>query len=84
VTSGFRAANRRYIEFFAEHYAQDYPEPEAIMDAALSKAKIVEIPVIMHERKEGKSSIDALGSLYYMIKVSVAILMHRFIAPRKG
>jgi glycosyltransferase involved in cell wall biosynthesis len=84
VTSGYRAVNRRYIEFFAEHYAQDYPEPEAIMDAALNKAKILEIPVVMHERKEGKSSINALGSLYYMIKVSVAIFMHRATATRKG
>jgi hypothetical protein len=81
VTSGFRAVNRRYIEFFAEHYAQDYPEPEAIVDAALNKARILEIPVVMHERQGGKSSINAWESLYYMIKVSLAIFMHRLIAP---
>lgn len=84
VTSGFRAVNRKYIEFFANSYAQDYPEPESIMDAALNKAKIMEIPVIMHERKDGKSSIHSLKPLYYMLKVSMAILLHRFIASKRG
>jgi hypothetical protein len=84
VTSGYRAVNSRYIEFFANHYTQDYPEPEAIMDAALKKAKILEVPVVMHERQEGKSSISALKSLHYMIKVSLAILLHRIIVSRKG
>ena len=79
VTSGYRAVNRKYIKLFAVHYAQDYPEPEAIMDAALHKAIIIEVPVVMREREEGKSSIDPIKSIYYMIKVSLAILFHRFI-----
>lgn len=82
VTSGYRAVNRQFIEMFAERYAQDYPEPESIIDAVLSGAKVMEIPVIMHERKEGKSTINALKPLYYMIKVSIYILLHRFITPR--
>jgi len=84
VTSGYRAVNKKYIEHFAKHYAQDFPEPESIVEAALNKAKIVEVPVIMHERKEGKSSIGALKSIYYMIKVSLSILLHRIITPYKG
>jgi glycosyltransferase involved in cell wall biosynthesis len=84
VTSGYRAVNKKYIEYFAKHYAQDFPEPESIVDAARNKAKIVEVPVIMHERKEGKSSIGALKSTYYMIKVSLSILLHRIITPYKG
>jgi len=83
VTSGYRAVNRKYIELFAFHYAQDYPEPEAIMDAALHKARIMEVPVIMREREEGKSSISPIKSIYYMIKVSLAILFHRLIAIKK-
>jgi hypothetical protein len=82
VTSGYRAVNRKYIKLFAVHYAQDYPEPEAIMDAALHKARIMEVPVIMHERKEGKSSISPVKSIYYMIKVSLAILLHRLITSK--
>jgi glycosyltransferase involved in cell wall biosynthesis len=81
VTSGYRAVNRRCMELFTNHYAQDYPEPESIVDAARVKAKIIEVPVIMHERKEGKSSISSVKSLYYMIKVSLSILLHRAITP---
>ena len=82
VTSGYRAVNRKFIELFAVHYAQDYPEPEAIMDAALKKARILEVPVIMHEREEGKSSISPIKSIYYMIKVSLAILLHRLVTSK--
>jgi glycosyltransferase involved in cell wall biosynthesis len=83
VTSGYRAVNKKYIEYFAKHYAQDFPEPESIVGAARNKAKIIEVPVIMHERKEGKSSIGALKSVYYMVKVSLSILLHRVITPYK-
>lgn len=30
-TSGFRAVNKRLINYFSENYAQDYPEPESIV-----------------------------------------------------
>ncbi len=75
VTSGMRAANRKTIAYFAEHYAQDYPEPEAILSAWLHGARVVEIPVRMRERQRGKSSIDPLRSVYYMIKVTLALLL---------
>ena len=51
VTSGMRAVNRRFIEEYAAHYAQDYPEPEALLYAGLKGAKIREVPVQMRERK---------------------------------
>ena len=75
VTSGFRAVNREYIEYYAENYPTDYPEPEAIVEAALRGAKILEMPVIMRERENGVSSINFRRSVYYMIKVSSAILV---------
>jgi len=83
VTSGYRAVNRDYIKIFASHYAQDYPEPESILYAALRKARIREVPVKMHERMEGTSSINSLKPLYYMIKVSLSILLYRFVMARK-
>ena len=83
VTSGFRAADRKAIELFVNDYAQDYPEPEAIVACALSGLKIVEIPVVMKERCGGVSSISKFKSIYYMIKVSIAILLKRtFIRKR--
>lgn len=75
VTSGYRAVNRKYIEIFSKEYAQDYPEPEALVAAAKTGARIVEVPVIMRERQGGVSSISSIKSMYYMIKVSLAILI---------
>lgn len=84
TTSGFRAVSKSLIKFFSENYAQDYPEPEAIIAAVLNGFEIDEIPVIMHERQGGESSINALESIYYMIKVSLAIVIYRLgILKRK-
>lgn len=80
VTSGMRAVNRKMIEEYAHNYAQDYPEPEAILTAGLMKARIQEVPVRMHERQGGTSSINAIRSVYYMIKVSIALVMTRITA----
>lgn len=77
VTSGFRVVNRKYIEFFSKEYADDYPEPEAIVAVTLRGGKVVEAPVVMREREGGTSSISAIKSIYYMIKVSLAILLYR-------
>lgn len=77
VTSGFRAVNREFIRIYAENYPDDYPEPEAIVTAVLYGGRIKEIPVIMKERISGKSSIDLRKSIYYMIKVSLAIFICR-------
>mgnify|MGYP004495334513 CR=1 FL=1 len=79
VTSGFRAVNREFIKFFSKEYADDYPEPEAIVSASLMGARISEVPVIMRERVGGVSSISPIKSVYYMIKVSLSILLYRLI-----
>ena len=77
VTSGMRAVNRRFIREYSEHYAQDYPEPEALLYAGLNGARISEVPVQMREREGGESSIGILSAVYYMIKVSLALLIGR-------
>mgnify|MGYP004607340285 CR=1 FL=1 len=77
VTSGFRVVNRKFIEIYAENYPNDYPEPEAIVAAIMHRGKIKEIPVIMHERISGNSSINLKRSIYYMIKVTLAIFVCR-------
>ena len=74
VTSGFRAAGKRAIETFALDYAQDYPEPESIVLCAKKKMNIKEVPVIMKERQGGVSSISPIKSIYYMLKVTLAIV----------
>ena len=82
VTSGMRAVNRRFIAEYADHYPQDYPEPEAILYAGLRGGRVAEVPVKMRERERGKSSISPLASVYYMIKVSLALLMGRISCGR--
>ena len=77
VTSGFRAVNRKGISLFSKEYAQDYPEPEALAVAALKGLKIKEVPVEMKEREGGISSISGVKSIYYMIKVSIALAITR-------
>ena len=74
-TSGFRAYNRKMIRIFADYYPQDFPEPEAIMVARRYGAKVQEVPVEMRKRGYGFSSIRYLRTLYYMIKVTFAILL---------
>lgn len=77
VTSGFRAVNKKFIEIYAHDYADDFPEPEAIIAAKMYGGKITEVPVIMKERLGGSSSIKSFKSAFYMIKVSLSILLYR-------
>ena len=74
-TSGFRAFNKKMIKVFAKYYPQDFPEPEAIVVARRYRARVGEVPVQMRKRIYGNSSIRYLKTLYYMIKVTVAILL---------
>lgn len=74
-TSGFRASNRRAIEFCAENYPHDYPEPEAVVILHRAGLRVCEIPVTMNPRYGGQSSITPLKSGYYMVKVIMAILI---------
>lgn len=78
VTSGFRAVNRKGIELFSQRYAQDYPEPEALIVSALYGLRTKEVPVVMKERAAGRSSISGFKNIYYMVKVSMAILVAKF------
>jgi glycosyltransferase involved in cell wall biosynthesis len=73
-TSGFRLFDRAAIEIAASNYPDEYPEPESLVSFSKSGLKIMEVPVIMGPRLGGKSSIRHFGSLYYCIKVSLAML----------
>ncbi len=77
ITSGYRVVNRRFIEIYANDYPADYPEPEAMIIAAVHGGIIKEYPVIMRERENGTSSITFKKSVYYMIKVTLAMLVRR-------
>ena len=72
-TSGFRLYNRRAIALFARDYPHDYPEVEAILLLHHHRLHMKEVPVRMFERGGGVSSIRSGKSVYYMLKVLLAI-----------
>ncbi|MFZ0044046.1 MAG: glycosyltransferase family 2 protein [Solirubrobacteraceae bacterium] len=74
-TSGFRLYNRRAMSLFAFDYPHDYPEVEAILMLHEHRLRMTEVPVRMQLRGSGRSSITKPRSLYYMIKVSLALLV---------
>ncbi|HOV90432.1 MAG TPA: glycosyltransferase family 2 protein [Syntrophorhabdaceae bacterium] len=78
TTSGFRAINKKVMDFFAHEYPQDYPEPESLVFIHKKNFKVREIPTKMSSRMYGKSSITPLLSMYYMIKVMLAMFIDLF------
>jgi hypothetical protein len=84
TTSGFQAVNRLGIRLFASDLPHDYPEVEATVMVVRHRLRLAEVPVRMRERAGGRSSITAVRSVYYMIKVSLALfvgLFRRSVVP---
>ncbi len=82
TTSGFRAVNRSGIELFASDYPNDYPEVESIVLLCRHGLTMTEVPVEMRERASGTSSITVVQSIYYVVKVTLALLIGLFRKPR--
>jgi len=86
TTSGFQALNRKGIALFAHDYPHDYPEVEATVMVFRHRLRLQEVAVTMRERGGGTSSITALRSMYYMVKVLLAIfvgLFRRDVVPQE-
>jgi glycosyltransferase involved in cell wall biosynthesis len=75
TTSGFVALDRAGIELFAREFPHDYPEVEATLVALRSGLRVTQVQVDMRERTTGSSSITFVRSLYYIIKVMLALLV---------
>ena len=75
TTSGFVALSRSGIELFAVEYPHDYPEVEATLVALRSGLRLTQVQVEMRERQAGTSSITFVRSLYYIVKVMLALLV---------
>jgi glycosyltransferase involved in cell wall biosynthesis len=73
-TSGLRLIDKKVLSLVSEYYPDEYPEPEAIILYSLNNFKIGEVAVSMKERQGGVSSIGAISSVYYMFKVTLAII----------
>ncbi len=83
ATSGFRAYSRRVIRHLAEHYPEDYPEPEIVNRLVQLGMRLEEVPVTMRKRGGGTSSITFLKSIYYMVKVVMAVLINTPVFPSR-
>jgi glycosyltransferase involved in cell wall biosynthesis len=74
-TSGFRCYGKKALQLFSRYYTDDYPEVESIITAARNGLRVVEVPVLMRGRLSGNSSINRRKSAYYMIKVTLALVV---------
>jgi len=81
TTSGYRVVNRRTIALFSEYYPTDYPEVEVLVLLNRHRMHICEVAVEMKERQTGSSSITVFKSAYYMLKVSLSVLLE-VLRPR--
>ena len=83
-TSGFWIVNRKLLFYFAHEYPTEYPEPEAIALLRRHGFSFREVPATFRPRTTGLSSIRAWGTVYYMMKVGLALVVDRIrpIDPR--
>ncbi len=82
-TSGFRCYGRKAIEYFSKNYPEDYPEVESVLMGSKIGLRIQEVPAFMRARTKGRSSIGAFKAVYYMIKVTLGILIGSLRAFKK-
>ena len=79
TTSGFRAVNRKAIRLFARRLSARLPGGRGDRrPVAAHGLRMIEVPVQMRVRETGNSSITALRSVYYMIKVLLALFIGLF------
>lgn len=79
TTSGFRACDKNVIKKFSFNYPTEYPEPISTVGVLINNYKVSEVPVKMHPRVAGVSSISKIKSIYYMINVILSILLMKGI-----
>ncbi len=77
VTSGFRAANRRAIELFANHYPAEYlgDTVESLVIALRSGCRVRQEPVAMRPRTTGQASQSPLRASIYLARTVVALVL---------
>ena len=77
-TSGFRLFDKKALNIAAYNYPDEYPEPESLVLFSQLGLKISEVPILMQERQGGSSSIGSISAIYYMVKVSIAMVFTYF------
>jgi hypothetical protein len=78
TTSGMRAANRRVMALFSEHYSPDFAEIESLQLAVREGLRVEELPVRMLERVGGSSFLTPLRSAFFIFKGMIVLLVGQF------
>lgn len=76
-TSGFWCVQGPLLRYFAEYYPCEYPEPEAIALLHRQGYSMAEVSVTVRPREFGVSSINSLGTVYFAMRVGLALLADR-------
>ncbi len=82
TTSGMRAANRRVMALFSEHYSPDFAEIESLQLAVRQGLRVEEVPVQMLERTGGRSFLTPLRSAFFIFKGMIVLVVGQF-RPRR-
>ena len=85
VTSGFRGANKKAIDIFADFYPSEYlaDTVESLILAHDKGLTIGEIPVTMQERQGGIPSQNVFRSTLYLFRSILVIIATLTVKPRK-
>jgi glycosyltransferase involved in cell wall biosynthesis len=84
TTSGMRAANRRVMALFSEHYSPDFAEIESLQLAVREGLRVEEVPVRMLERVGGTSFLTPLRSAFFIFKGMIVLLVGQFRPKHLG
>lgn len=76
-TSGFQLFNSNVFSYLSrgDNYPLDYPDVNIIMALHKMRFKVVEAPVRMMEKPNGKSMHSGLKPMVYVIKMFLAVVM---------
>ena len=85
VTSGFRGANKKAIDVFADFYPSEYlaDTVESLIMAHDKGLSISEIAVTMQERQGGMPSQNIFRSTLYLFRSILVIIATLTVKPRK-
>lgn len=76
-TSGYKGMSRRLFSYYSGmgRFPYDFPDADVLIHTLRSGFKLDEIPVGMRDRTEGISMHSGLKPIYYMIKVTLSIMI---------
>jgi glycosyltransferase involved in cell wall biosynthesis len=75
-TSGFVGVNYEALALFSKSFPLEYPEIEALVVLQRKAFRFEEVPCQTRPRQAGRSSINAMKSIYYIIHVLLGVFVN--------